>query len=524
MRLLYTLLGSCTIAASVVAVDFSNLPNCVNDIKQNIALPSDQRPFFTTDYQSLMMSLNAGTVRSTFPEVYQRGMLNPFISWLTALGQAHFQVIFGSMQPNPTDGFYKDIIPDVTEAILQNGLGFATKATNAFQEMVSDLYDGFLSDESRVSKETGRPIKPPDRGILPPLVKWGNPGAGPYTWPADATAELRLGAGIVSLPPSHLKGGLLAWSTLPHETAGHDILHADNGLLQELGNAVYNAVLFNIPNGAFLANYWRGCIDETASDVLGLMNAGPTAGVGLVGYFRGLFNGKLRNVGYLPPADGHPIDLLRGIIAAAVVGQMPFASAFDWSAAITSEVYKDLQPMFLIDPQTRQNIPLNQDDAIRSAQIVAFTIMKTKLMALEGHSLDEIQNWNEQDQKIAEELAVQLQKGVSLPQDYRNSGYLAAHVVAGATIAALQTGADIQTLFGRMIDYLDLMHQYNSTWSSTIPDMPTPPNPTNPQPDCVACLCECFQKCINKPKPAVRARNPRSGTNASEALALIDQE
>ncbi|HEV7736922.1 MAG TPA: hypothetical protein VGO47_06060, partial [Chlamydiales bacterium] len=395
MKLFVTLLSSCTIVASAFAVDFSNLSNCVADVQQNTARPNDYPSLFTNNYQSLMMTLQAQSVRSSFPALYQQSMLDPFINYLYGLGAANFQQIFFSPQPTPQNAFLKEIIPDITEAILQNGSMTAQSATNAFQEMISDLYDGFLSDESRVSRETGMPIKPPDKGMIAPLVKWGNPQNGPYTWPIDAASAVRVGAGVVSLPPNNRLGGLLAWTTLPHETAGHDILHADTGLLTELGNLVYSAIMTNLNNNSFLANYWKQCIDETASDVCGHLNGGPAIGIGLVGYFRGLMGGSLRNGGPLPPADTHPIDILRGYIAARVVSQMSFAGAQMWADAIRAEVTKDLKMIYLIVPQTRQQIPLDQQTAIRSAEIVADTIMKSKLNALEGHSLSEIQNWTD---------------------------------------------------------------------------------------------------------------------------------
>jgi exonuclease I len=38
---------------------------------------------------------------------------------------------------------------DIAHSILQNGEGFNEKATDSFQEVRSDLYDGFLSAEDR---------------------------------------------------------------------------------------------------------------------------------------------------------------------------------------------------------------------------------------------------------------------------------------------------------------------------------------------------------------------------------------
>ena len=123
---------------------------------------------------------------------------------------------------------------DIAQTILQNGEGYNWAATDAFEEVVSDLYDGFLSAEDR------RGIEPPDRDIMPPLVKWGDPSSWIYTWPVDEEAieGFDVRAAIVNLPTSHARSALLGWSALGHETAGHDIIHAYKGLRRELSRAV----------------------------------------------------------------------------------------------------------------------------------------------------------------------------------------------------------------------------------------------------------------------------------------------
>lgn len=199
------ILTSFLVLSSVAfTVDISNLGRCVDEVKQSMA-QADSVMLFTSDYDSLMVQLKNPAVKTSFPDVYQMGFVDPFISYLEQMGRQQFDSVFRS----GTDSFLSQIIPDMAEAVLQIGSMFAKKATDAFQEVISDLYEGFLSEESRVSNETMMPIKPPDRGVIPPLVKWGNPDFGPYTWPVDATSELHLKNAVVSLPPAHLKGGLL---------------------------------------------------------------------------------------------------------------------------------------------------------------------------------------------------------------------------------------------------------------------------------------------------------------------------
>ena len=58
------------------------------------------------------------------------------------------------------------------------------------------------------------------------------------------------------------------------------ILHADDGLEDELSQKVRSA-LNAVSIGAGLADYWAERIDETASDLMGILNMGPAAGIGL---------------------------------------------------------------------------------------------------------------------------------------------------------------------------------------------------------------------------------------------------
>ena len=55
--------------------------------------------------------------------------------------------------------------------------------------------------------------------------------------------------------------------------------------MDELGTRVRTALRTDF--SAKLSDYWKSCIDEAASDVLGILNIGPAAGIGLIGHFRG---------------------------------------------------------------------------------------------------------------------------------------------------------------------------------------------------------------------------------------------
>jgi hypothetical protein len=234
---------------------------------------------------------------------------------------------------------------DVAQAILQHADQYQKRPLAAFQELISDLYDGLLSAEER------RGVKTPDFEVIAPLVKWGSPDSGPYTWPVDATRTFGLTVGVVNLPPSNARLGLCAWAALGHECGGHDILHADRGLLSELDDRV-GAALVKAKLGTRMANYWSSRIDETASDVLGVLNLGPAAGIGLIAYFRGInaalgWGPKLSSEG--PADDPHPGDLVRGYLAAEAVRLLLFSGAKAWGDAIATETDKDAAAIVLAD-------------------------------------------------------------------------------------------------------------------------------------------------------------------------------
>jgi hypothetical protein len=390
--------------------------------------------------------------QSRLSPLYRSNVGGPYMRTLGKMGESGFNQILARDVSREADA---GLMLDIAQAILQHGEGYNKKMTDAYQEVVSDLYDGFLSAADRNG------IKSPDFEVIAPLVKWGDPESGPYTWPSDATSSLGVKTAIVSLPAANAQHGILAWATLGHETAGHDILHADNGLQEELGKCIRNA-LKNADVNDMLPNYWATRIDETASDVLGMLNMGPAAGISLVGYFRALnaAYGKepiLRNVG--PESDPHPADGLRGYLAASVVRLLNFGKAGVWAEAIEGEVDKDLTVIKL----GSNNVIIAADEAKRAADVVASCLVKTKVRSLDDHALGEIQNWNDSDEQIVRKIRASLRVSDPIPGLYGAETY-AAHVVAAAIVEALQGNTGLSVLFERMISTLKIMHDKNPSW------------------------------------------------------------
>src|SRR5712692_3173285 len=214
-------------------VDIANLQACVEDARQ-AGLDQDAGPADPLQFDVLRGRLQAA--RSKMPPLYLDTVFTPYVQTLDQLGENKFNQI---LLQDPTREGLAGLMLDIAQAILQRGEGFEPKANAAFQEVVSDLYDGFLSAEDRGG------ILPPDHETIAPVVKFGRPEFGPFTWPVDATESFAVQVGIVNLPPANARHGLIAWPALGHETAGHDILHADNGLLSEVSEAVRAALLAN---------------------------------------------------------------------------------------------------------------------------------------------------------------------------------------------------------------------------------------------------------------------------------------
>lgn len=442
------------------------LPACVEEGRAT-AVSRKEPPPDPVSFASLRDRL--GTVITKLQTPYRRAVGEPLLKLLDRMGAGGFAAV---LSRDPERQGAAGLLLDVVQAVLQHGEGYAARATRAFQEVVSDLYEGFVAAEGR------KGVKPPDAGTLPPLVRWGSAEGGPYTWPATATASLGVKAGVVSLPAANAGGGLLAWSALAHETAGHDILEADAGLSEELAKVVTERLTAERMDPA-IGSYWAKRIDEVSADVLGVLNMGPAAAVGLVGYFRAL-NGAwrgtaaLRNVGRAE--DPHPADIARAYLAAETVRLLSFKGAARWADRLVAEIDRDLGRVWLGGVQVTAGV------AKASAAAVARAIVQSRLGALEGRALGEIQGWSDKDEAIVASLRQGLaavgpggaRAGAgSSPGKYAEGAY-AAHAVAAGIYEAVAGGAPPDQVTRRLIGMLDAMHERNAAWNPAPEKRPSP--------------------------------------------------
>jgi hypothetical protein len=445
-------------------LEFSNISNAIIETYEAI-LDKDFVPSCPRTYKTLISRIQS--CQEKIPQVYQKKFIEPLIAYLEYQGKATVNWELARYGE-------KSDYALLARPILQRCSELDQLATDAFQEVVSDLYDGFLSEEDREK------VKYPDFIVVAPLVSWLSSWEyengqivpnGPCTYPSDLLRDyFGIETGIVNLPIQLGSKGILPWAALGHETAGHDILRADDGLLEELNCAVKEALLKeNID--PFLAEYWSFCFEESASDVMGILNMGPAVALAQIGFFRAL-NAvvnknkvfKLDNVG--PSDDIHPADILRGYLAASTVRLLEFNGANKWADYIEAETDKDLTTICLDwnykDPSSGKVI--SSDEAKKSAEIVAKTIVKGKMKSLEDHALGEIQNWRDNDESIVNELRSHFGTLDPLPEICFGGTFYAAHVVAAAVLEALSKDTELDRIFRDMISMLKLMHNENPVW------------------------------------------------------------
>ena len=452
------------------SADLNSLKMLSKLIEKSKPMLSDLTDSPKIDYDTKDKSLaivNSGY--TILPSLYQQVFLDPLKNLIT---NEDYPTILRALNHS---GPWNDWMASINQRVS----GYQKNATHAFEESIADLYDGFLSMEER------RGVKTPDHETVSPLVKWGNPNDGPYTWPADTGSRIGLKMAVVNMPPAYSKNVAL-WAALGHETGGHDILHADDGLLGELAKTVETKILeksspslkkqkviFNgrkIPLVKFVADYWKNRIDETASDVCGILNLGPAAAVGLAVLLIPLRGNKLISYGYTD--DVHPIDALRIYLAMDVISKIPDLDATiakSWVDSLQSVTDKYISDKTKFTLYTITNGSEHLDATIpfqgmrELITVVADTIAFSPLNSLENHSLSEINTWSNSDESIMLQIANDFlnNKELSITED--NQTVYAAHIISAATIA-LANSADITNMTNLAINALNKLYDNNPVW------------------------------------------------------------
>jgi len=225
---------------------------------------------------TLVKAINAGV--NMLPHIYAERYAQPLEHNLKRL----LQLEAGRRLPPA-------IVEALTAAVYQHRNGSPkAQQLERFLGVISNLYRSFLDKTKRAAANI------PLTQTIPPLAKFQHDGrGGPFTLPVDRVKDL-IGAriGVVSLPATYADDPVI-WAALAHETGGHDVTHADPGLLPELAENIPTALAgMPTPQGISrgdLIQLWAHWIDEASADVYGLLNIGPAFAPNFAVFFPAAF-------------------------------------------------------------------------------------------------------------------------------------------------------------------------------------------------------------------------------------------
>jgi len=423
------------------------------------------------DYKVLLEALNS--YGQALPPLYQSKVVKPLCERLEKIGP---ELFLNQLIQHPGGCLPASKVWLAAEAVFQHSLPnlLHKVGINAFQEVVSDLYDSFLSN----ARKHG--LKPPDNVILPPLARSSAQDlGGPMTMPVDEMLKIGVEAAVVYFPPEYMRGGLLAWSCWAHEVGGHDILHAHQGVLEELSNSVAKKIQERIQKRDQLVEDWAKLrIDETASDILGILNLGPMAAFGFISYFRAMSFARSQQdslsrftfIGSSSGSDPHPTPLFRAHLAVSTLRQLNFKGAGEWAQIIDTmidQVCPGANANLVLITDELESITVSRSQIRELTDIIAETVIGQKLNSLGGHAFGDIRQWNDEDENIVGLLRpVLYAPGQPLPAEL-GKGYYAAQVVAAATLEMLlgeYSPLKMQRVFDGMMTLLNHMHLANPSW------------------------------------------------------------
>jgi nucleoside phosphorylase len=417
-----------------------------------------------------LMAFNFLQDRKLPPEVKSRAALTKSVTGGDKLLPAPFRL--GYVQPLLAHlgavfaqrGIDANILETLGGAVYQHvqrgGAGRAAderQSLNRFLAVISNLYRSFLAASKRAALDL------PLRQTLPPLAVFQSvTDMGPFTIPCDQIAQMTGGdIGVVSMPYTFADHPLL-YGSLAHETGGHDVLHADETLLPQLRQEVYS--LFAGPEAQSLGILWDYWMDEAASDVYGVLNMGPSFGYNLA-MLLGVFiaQGEAKANGTKPAAapalrsesgtdetgsalDEHPTDILRlsliqGVVE-SLVGLSPSTRAayVERLARLGQHLGGGATTIELTGlARVTNGLSVSFQDALPlaamqvAARRVGAMIATTPLAALDGHSIQEIETWDDADENTAMTIAGRLQSNSSVV----GAGDDAA-LIAGLTLATIR--------------------------------------------------------------------------------------
>jgi hypothetical protein len=149
---------------------------------------------------------------------------------------------------------------------------------------------------------------------------------------------------------------------------------------------------------------------------------------------------------------------LRGYLAAETISLLKFTGRRAWVNLIADETNNDVGTIVLAGEI------VSKETARQSAKVVAQTLVNHRARALESHSLSDIQNWRDIDERKVRLLRTALRTAGELPTSASPTPVYAAHAVAAAVTEAIAGTSNIAALFKRMLAFLKSMHDQNPSW------------------------------------------------------------
>ena len=155
--------------------------------------------------------------RDLLPPVYRVSLYDPFSAWVNQLTQQDYDNIMG----NPGA---KSFVFDFAQSVIQHATKYEHDATCAFQEVVSDMYDGFLDLQIKnVAENMLSEGTPKDPGV--PASAIGGDAATGLDWAAGSINRVTQYSELWDELPG-LSEGLYAFSSggfYDHQTPPTDV-------------------------------------------------------------------------------------------------------------------------------------------------------------------------------------------------------------------------------------------------------------------------------------------------------------
>jgi hypothetical protein len=360
--------------------------------------------------------------------------------------------------------------------------------------VVSNLFRSFLDRDKRAAAGIDLVT------TTPPLALFQAEGhRGPFTIESDEMKQkVGMSVGVVMLPAT-VRDHPVLWAALSHEVCGHDVVHADDGLLSEMAATVRSlfapasAPRKPLDGAGLNALIWSYWMDEAAADVYGVLNMGPAFVFNLAAFLAAFrarlamdFQNKPRPA---KPAvstdaapredktmDDHPVDVLRLHLAAGAIEAMDaldatrrsaYLDSVEAVAATLAAGAKEVSLAGLVPGPAgpilvETKIPLAETAA--AARQVGKMIATHKFKRLNGHSIQEIETWDDADEASAEAVARQILNKQSIVGHGDD-----AQLLAGATLALLENPAlykQTQTLLNEALDH---SYRTDPIWGALTP-------------------------------------------------------